>query len=425
LIEALKGQKVLILSTIIGLFTIEAVLSMWTGLEYDMKIWFQTGFWMSQGTNIYIPNDHMGYPPLWAFWCLAANRLYGLAAYSIEIWRFLIKLPLIVAQLVLPFAIAKFAEKRFEQIVVRKIFWLTLTWSFLIYIAAFWGQLNIISALLTFLAFWAIIEKRTNLSGLFLGVAATLKIYPLITLPIFLIFLMKNRDKHQAAKFLFITLVTPVVFTLGVFTFYQWDFLAFIRTIFYWAPMVEANPLQIQGGCMNIWSFLSLWNIEISNQGFLRLVWIPLLGVVTFFWFRKSTINEAQLNLSLISVFVMFLLSYSWVTEQMFLDPLPFIFLQILAYNPKRLHLYVLIGVQILVFAFSVTNWGVFIFEPLLTKLSSSAISYLEVLEPSNPIIWNIRGWLGLSISLSLSAFLMVLLRPKSLHKLQSRILRK
>jgi hypothetical protein len=62
-----------------GLFLVEAALSAWTGLKYDMTVWFQTGVWMEQGINIYLPNDHLGYPPLWAFWCLAAKQVFNLS----------------------------------------------------------------------------------------------------------------------------------------------------------------------------------------------------------------------------------------------------------------------------------------------------------------------------------------------------------
>ena len=170
---------------------------MWSGLEYDMNIWFRTGEWMSQGTNIYLPNDHIGYPPLWALWCLIANRVFYLAGSSMEIWRFTIKLPLILAQFALAFVMARFAEKRFDQRTVRRIFWITLTWSFFIYISALWGQLNVLSAQLTFLSFYAVVNQRISVGALLLGAAVTLKIYPLVALPAFLIFLLKNQNKKK------------------------------------------------------------------------------------------------------------------------------------------------------------------------------------------------------------------------------------
>ena len=159
-----------------------------------MKIWFQTGVWLNQGINIYVPNNHLGYPPLWAFWCVVFLQSFtGCLGTTMEIWRFFIKLPMLISQFVLAFAMAKFAGKRFDAKIARKIFLFSLTWIFFIYIGVLWGQLNMLSALLTFLAFYAITSKRTLAGALLLGTAVTLKIYPLIVLPVFLVFILKSQ----------------------------------------------------------------------------------------------------------------------------------------------------------------------------------------------------------------------------------------
>jgi Gpi18-like mannosyltransferase len=397
-----------------GLFITETLLSLWTGMAYDMNIWFHTGQWMNQGINIYLPNNHIGYPPLWAFWCLAVNRVYTFLGNNTEIWRLTIKLPLILAQFALAFVLEKFAERRFDKKTARKIFWVALTWSFFIYIGALWGQLNTISALLTFSAFWAIISKRTILGGFFLGLAVTLKIYPLIVLPAFLGYLWKNRGKEESGKFLLLTCGLPVAFTLLVFTVYHWDTLYFLKTIFYWTPAFDANPVLIQGGCMNIWSFLSLLNVDISQISFLRFIWIPAVAAGAFYWFRKRQIDEASLNLSLISFYLLFMLTYSWVSEQTFLDPLPFIFLQIFGYNAKKSHFYLLVIAQVLVFAFSAFNWGPFVFEPLFARFSPDLLGVIQHMDPSkSSIIWTVRGLFGLFVSVALAFFLAAIAKPR------------
>jgi hypothetical protein len=404
---------------IIGLFFAEALLSVWTGLLYDMNIWFQTGMWLNQGINIYVPNNHLGYPPLWAFWCLIAYRAYGVLGNNLEVWRFIIKLPLILAQFALAFAIGKFAQTRFDKKTARNIFLIALTWIFFIYIAAVWGQLNMLSALLTFLAFYAVISKRNTLGAVLLGLAVTLKIYPLIILPAFLAYILKNQDRKQAGKFTLYTFGLPVVFTLAVFAAYQWDILYFLRTIFYWTPVFEtSNPVQIQGGAMNLWSFISLLNMDISQVWILRFIWIPVLGVAALFWIRKTSMKEADLNLAIISFYMLFMLSYGWVTEQSFLDPLPFIFLQILAFRPKKLYVYGLVAIQFLVFAFATFNWGPFVFTPLLEKFNPSLLLSIQGLDPKYPLIWNIRGVLGLAFSVSLCIFLVALAKPSIFERI-------
>ena len=396
---------------------------MWTGNQYDMNIWFQTGSWMNRGINIYVPDNHIGYPPLWALWCLVSYRVYGFFGSNMEIWRLTIKLPMILAQFALSFAIWKFAQKRFNPKTAEKIFLFTLTCSFFIFIGALWGQINILSALLTFLAFYAVTSKRVTVGALLLGVAVALKIYPIIALPAFLIYIYRNRDLKETGKFLLYTCAVPVVFTLSVFAIYNWDILYFLKTIFYWAPIYDANPLQFQGGCMNIWSFAGLLGVDISTVWFLRFIWIPVLGAATVYWFRKRRLSEADLSLSLISFYLLFMISYSWVTEQAFLDPLPFIFLQILAYRPKRIYLYALVGIQVLVYAFSLFNGGLLIFEPLFARFNPVLIGPAQNLSTANSALtWTARGTLGLIISVSLALFLVFLAEPAVLKKSQEKL---
>ena len=426
MIHLFENKKIYLALFIGALFIAEAFLSMWTGMGYDMKIWFQTGVWMNQGTNIYVPNNHLGYPPLWAFWCLFSYRVYELLGNNMEVWRFTVKLPLLLAQFALAFAMWKFAEKRFDQRTARKIFLFALTWIFFIYIGALWGQLNMLSALLTFLAFYAVTSKRTTVGAILLGTVVTLKIYPLITLPAFLAYIWKNRDRREAGKFGLYTCALPVAFTLAVFAVYQWDILFFLRTIFYWTPVFEANPVLMQGGCMNIWSFMTLLNVDISQIWLLRFIWIPILAVAALYWFKKPRMDEADFNFSLISLYLLFMLSYAWVPEQAFLDPLPFIFLQIFGYRAKRGYLYALIVIQVLVFAFSAFNWGPFVFEPLLAQFSPSTLASIQFLDPSkSPLVWTYREVLGLVVSLSVGAFLLVLAKPAILKQIRERIVKK
>jgi len=403
-----------------GFFLIEVLLSPWTGHPYDMEVWFNTGAWMNQGINIYEPSNHLGYPPLWAFWCLIAYRFYSFFGNSTEVWRFIIKLPLMISHLALAYSVGKFATKEFGRKKGLEIFYIVLAWSFFIYIGALWGQINTLSALLTFLAFSAVVSQRTTLGALLFGIGVTLKIYPLIILPGLFAYVLKKHSKREAGKFLLYTSAVPILFTLSIFTVFRWDIVFFLRTIFFWTPTFE-SPVQITRGCMNLWSFLALFNVDMRAHWPLRHIWIVVLGAGASYWLKKSKLDKADLNLSLISLYILFMISYGWVTEQTFVDPLPFIFLQILAYRPKRSHLYMLVAIQILVYAFSAINGGVFIFEPLLERFSPALLSSIQYLDLINsPFAWTIRGTLGLIISLFLAVFLIILAKPNTFNSLLS-----
>lgn len=387
-----------------------------------MEVWFNTGEWINQGINIYFPPNHIGYPPLWAFWCGLANSLFYLSGNSYEIWRFIIKLPMILSNLALAYIVGKYAENRFSHQTARKITLIILSWSFFIYISAMWGQINAISALLIFLAFYAVTNQKSQLGAIFLGLAITLKIYPIVVLPAFFIYTLKNTNRKKTAKFLIYALSIPILFTLIVFTLYNWDITYFLRTIFYSTPVFESGISQFSIGNMNIWSFIALSGIDMNAFSIIRQIWIPILAGATYYWIRKPKLDEKNFTISIISFYILFMVSYGWIAEQTFIEPLPFIFLLILAYSPKRVYLYLLTIIQLLIYIFSVANQNLFILTPLLENFSPSLLTNLQNFHLANGLlIWVIRGIMGLVISLSLIGFLAVLMKPLILQQTKQR----
>ena len=117
------------------------------------------------------------------------------------------------------------------------------------------------------------------------------------------------------------------------------------------------------------------------------------------------------------------MISYGWITEQTFVDPLPFILLFVLGYSPKRAYLYLLAAIQTLVYIFTVANQSLFVFTPLLERFSPPTLTALQNFHLDNgPLIWTIRGTMGLIISISLGVFLALLLKPTILEKIQGRL---
>lgn len=88
-------------------------------------------------------------------------------------------------------------------------------------------------------------------------------------------------------------------------------------------------------------------NVDISQVDVLRLVWIPVIVIAAIYWFKKPRMDDATFCLSIISFYVLFMVTFAWVPEQMFVDPLPFVFLTILAYQPKKFYVYLLVIVQV------------------------------------------------------------------------------
>jgi hypothetical protein len=104
------------------------------------------------------------------------------------------------------------------------------------------------------------------------------------------------------------------------------------------------------------------------------------------------------------------MLSYGWVTEQTFVDVLPFLFLFIIAYKPSKPALIGLAIVQLFVFGFSLFDWGPFIFQPFIERFYPSLLPELLLLDPSkSSLLWAVRGIFGLIITLAFSTYLIML----------------
>ena len=174
---------------------------------------------------------------------------------------------------------------------------------------------------------------------------------------------------------------------------------------------------------MNIWSFVSVLGIDVSQSWPLRIVWVPVLFAAFVYWLRKRQTSEETLCLSVITLYWLFMITYAWIPEQTLVDPLPFILLQIIAFHPRKINSYMLIIIQILVYAFSATNWGPFILSPLFEKFFPAGLAAISCFSQSNQYIWVARGVLGLAVSLTLGIFLLSLIRPSILETVRNKIL--
>jgi hypothetical protein len=115
----------------------------------------------------------------------------------------------------------------------RKIFF-SFNMDFFIYIGALWGQINMLSALLTFLAFYAVINKHL---GQCYWLAAALK-YILDRSASVCCIYPKNQTKKRQDGFALFSVVRLWSLLWGL-AVYQWDTIYFLRTIFYRTPVFE------------------------------------------------------------------------------------------------------------------------------------------------------------------------------------------
>jgi len=168
-----------------------------------------------------------------------------------------------------------------------------------------------------------------------------------------------------------------------------------------------------------------LQGIDIASAWEVRQIWVVVLAGNFFYWVRKRKFSEENFVVSIISFYLLWMISYGWVAEQSFLDPLPFIFVLILAYRPKKIYIFLVGGINFLIYVYSFANHNLFLFVPFLEIVSPSLIVDIENLYFSSdlgPILWTVRGTMGLVVSLSLIVFLAIILKPELLEILQERV---
>jgi len=352
---------------ILLILTISFSLAPFTGHPFDTYVWFKTGELMYKGENIYYPNNHLGYLPLWAYWSLLSYHIYKFTSY--EMWLIFIKAPLILSNLFLSLIFRR-----------SKIYLLLLTSPLLIYVSSIWGQLNSLSTLLTVIALILLINKRHKLSLLTLGFSIALKLYSIILLPIFLI--------HSKKSLIYLSLLPSLILTFGTFLIYNWDLYPLYLTLYY-----QVFSLSCEG-CVDPSPLMNLWFLLNFKGEILQIFWV--FPLIFHYLFKRSS----PLLDSLIS-FLIFISLYPRVTEQSVVEPFT-LALILFSISGKRHYLVLALFLQSISLTFSLLNFGLLNFFPLISYWFP-LISYeaLDSLYRENQVIlYYLKGILGLLLSL-------------------------
>ncbi len=129
---------------------------------------------------------------------------------------FIIRLPILAADLFIFYVLAKWLRTKEDQ--VLKYYWAS---PILFYISYFHGQLDAIPIAILFLSIAFMFRNKIPLSGILFGAGMAAKTNILLVLPFMAIFLWKNRSLKDALTFTFVaaiaygSLIAPFVFSDG------------------------------------------------------------------------------------------------------------------------------------------------------------------------------------------------------------------
>lgn len=199
-LKDINSEKVIIL---IGLLARLAV-SPFFGDSYDAWVWHViASAWVRRGINPYDYNLHQvrlymdpySYPVPWALLCTVGYFFSGpLPDYGGITILVLQKIPVITADILLGVMLGKVVFDATGSSKAKKIAMASYLLNPYVFMgSALYFQFDAIPALFTVLALYFFKKDEVELAAVSLGMGIAFKIYPIILLPVFLVFLKKRR----------------------------------------------------------------------------------------------------------------------------------------------------------------------------------------------------------------------------------------
>ena len=189
-----------------------------------------------------------------------------------------------------------------------------------IMVGVVWSMMDNVVALLIVLVVIALWRGKYAWAGVLLGLSITLKLYPVLFLPVFLIYLIKRDRIEQALRFLagiaavFLVAVSP-------FLIFHWNMGGLLIVLI---AQVARSP----GGVapIGIFSFLPAVDVtqigpfsvsNIYNSIPVRLLWLPgVAGCLLFLRFRGRFSKMSDVFDSLLLTFAIYMVLTPWLSEQ-------------------------------------------------------------------------------------------------------------
>ncbi len=186
-------------------FALHGILAPFTGLDHDIQVWIQVSEDLFTGRNPYVigltKEGYYAYPPLWAYILLSMRILSEIIGNNEYITRYLIKLPMIIAQIACAWLGAEIISQHHgSKDQQNQTFLFLLLNPFFFLIGSMWGMFDIIPTFFCLAMIYVlgkndqnwITPSRPLLAGACLAGAFLSKLFPIILLPLCLIYLRRH-----------------------------------------------------------------------------------------------------------------------------------------------------------------------------------------------------------------------------------------
>lgn len=212
---------------VVGLL-VRLIVAPWTSCPYDIYPFYRASVDMLSGAGVY-GHAYLSYPPLSAivfypFIAILSLFLdpsnFGSVQYSMvgaaqitgmlvpfvthPLFNLSFKLPLIISDLLLGITLYRFVRERRGKDSAKKVFILWFLNPLVIWISSIAGQIDVLPAFMTLIAFISFYRREYLFAGLALGIGIFLKLYPIYLFIFYLTFLFWKEfdNRHVRASLL-------------------------------------------------------------------------------------------------------------------------------------------------------------------------------------------------------------------------------
>jgi len=300
---------------------LQLALAVLLGHSRDTRMFMATGYLVATGHSPYAAMDltavfhHVGfkaisvvgYPPPWPLLLGGIYRGFYALGHNLLVYNLAIKLPVIAATVALAYLVAAVVQNLGAGAAASRRAWIALLLNpLLLYVAAAWGQIDPIAALLA-LAALVLLVSRPSLSAVVLALAVCFK--P-IAAPILVVVLayLAVRSAWQAVRYAAVFLGAALAFYAGPFLLLGWSA----------GPLRQLNSQFMMTGTMSYMTVVRLAKEPLLLPGhwwLLGLAWVPALAVAATIGLRHGVADVTDLFRKSAALVLVFFLARTWLAE--------------------------------------------------------------------------------------------------------------
>lgn len=205
---------------------------------------------------------------------------------------FVLKLPIFLLDILCGLLIYKIVLLYGDKSKAKKGVYLWLTNPLIIFISAIWGHFETLPILLTLMALYFFLVNKPSLSAISLGLGVTAKLYPAYLLPIYSIYLLKEKGWKSCIKYCTIFMLTIATISIP---FVFLDFSAMLAVANFHGSRL--------GGGITVWSILgyllNVAHIPVETLSIIQNVsWVVtgiVFGYLGYIMLRMKSMTKTNL----------------------------------------------------------------------------------------------------------------------------------